>query len=245
MSDLSHLFENNRLWAQRIVERDPGFFQSLTAQQSPGLPVDRLFRQPRARQRDRRAHAGRAVRASERRQRGGPHRPQLPVGAAVRRRRAEGGARHRLRPLRLRRRARGVLALVAGLDRQLAAPRPGRARSPRRRDRRAARRRPANRAAVRAQRDRSGAQRLPDDDRPGRVAARTAPRRPRLDLRRRRRPAPRSALHDQQRRRARAGVSEGAWRGRPRVAVRGFASESRGAPASAGRLWLSRALSSQ
>jgi carbonic anhydrase len=36
MSGLSHLFENNRLWAQRIVERDPDFFQSLTAQQSPG-----------------------------------------------------------------------------------------------------------------------------------------------------------------------------------------------------------------
>ena len=36
MPDLSHLFENNRLWAQRIVERDPDFFQSLTAQQSPG-----------------------------------------------------------------------------------------------------------------------------------------------------------------------------------------------------------------
>ena len=35
MQDLSHLFENNRLWAQRIVERDPDFFQSLTAQQSP------------------------------------------------------------------------------------------------------------------------------------------------------------------------------------------------------------------
>src|SRR4026208_2519895 len=36
MPDLSHLFENSRLWAQRIVERDPDFFQSLTAQQSPG-----------------------------------------------------------------------------------------------------------------------------------------------------------------------------------------------------------------
>ena len=35
MQDLSHLFENNQLWARRIVERDPDFFQSLTAQQSP------------------------------------------------------------------------------------------------------------------------------------------------------------------------------------------------------------------
>ena len=36
MRDLPHLFENNRRWAQRISERDPGFFQSLSAQQSPG-----------------------------------------------------------------------------------------------------------------------------------------------------------------------------------------------------------------
>src|SRR5688572_9891126 len=35
MRDLSHLFQNNQLWARRIVERDPGFFQSLAAQQSP------------------------------------------------------------------------------------------------------------------------------------------------------------------------------------------------------------------
>jgi carbonic anhydrase len=35
MRDLSHLFQNNQLWARRIVERDPGFFQSLASQQSP------------------------------------------------------------------------------------------------------------------------------------------------------------------------------------------------------------------
>src|SRR5215217_7432984 len=35
MRDLTHLFENNRLWARRIVEREPAFFQSLAAQQSP------------------------------------------------------------------------------------------------------------------------------------------------------------------------------------------------------------------
>ena len=32
---LPHLFENNRTWARRITERDPAFFKSLTAQQSP------------------------------------------------------------------------------------------------------------------------------------------------------------------------------------------------------------------
>lgn len=35
MADLRHLFENNQLWAQRIVQRDPDFFTSLAAQQSP------------------------------------------------------------------------------------------------------------------------------------------------------------------------------------------------------------------
>ena len=35
MRTLPNLFENNRRWAQRITERDPGFFQSLTAQQTP------------------------------------------------------------------------------------------------------------------------------------------------------------------------------------------------------------------
>src|SRR5215203_813308 len=35
MPDLRHLFENNQLWARRIVQREPDFFKSLAAQQSP------------------------------------------------------------------------------------------------------------------------------------------------------------------------------------------------------------------
>src|ERR687889_272736 len=35
MRNLPHLFVNNRGWARRILDRDPGFFQSLAAQQSP------------------------------------------------------------------------------------------------------------------------------------------------------------------------------------------------------------------
>lgn len=35
MTTLPHLFDNNRAWARRITERDPQFFQSLSAQQSP------------------------------------------------------------------------------------------------------------------------------------------------------------------------------------------------------------------
>ena len=35
MSSLSELFHNNREWARSITERDPDFFQSLSAQQTP------------------------------------------------------------------------------------------------------------------------------------------------------------------------------------------------------------------
>ena len=35
MANLNSLFENNRAWARRTTERDPNFFQSLTAQQTP------------------------------------------------------------------------------------------------------------------------------------------------------------------------------------------------------------------
>jgi carbonic anhydrase len=35
MRTLRHLFENNRAWAQHVVERDPGFFDKLSRQQSP------------------------------------------------------------------------------------------------------------------------------------------------------------------------------------------------------------------
>ena len=35
MSSLSVLFDNNRAWARRITERDPGFFTALSRQQSP------------------------------------------------------------------------------------------------------------------------------------------------------------------------------------------------------------------
>ena len=35
MRSLTALFDNNRNWARRITERDPGFFQALSEQQSP------------------------------------------------------------------------------------------------------------------------------------------------------------------------------------------------------------------
>jgi carbonic anhydrase len=35
VKSLPELFENNRAWARAIVERQPGFFQSLSAQQNP------------------------------------------------------------------------------------------------------------------------------------------------------------------------------------------------------------------
>ena len=79
---------NNRAWAARKVAADPDFFQRLERQQAPRLSVDRLLRQPGARQRDRRPRSRRAVRAPQRRQSRPAAGRQLPVGAAVRRRRA-------------------------------------------------------------------------------------------------------------------------------------------------------------
>ena len=35
MRTLPHLFDNNRAWARRITVREPAFFESLAAQQSP------------------------------------------------------------------------------------------------------------------------------------------------------------------------------------------------------------------
>lgn len=37
MKVLKHLFENNRKWAARQVDKDPGFFKRLTHQQSPEI----------------------------------------------------------------------------------------------------------------------------------------------------------------------------------------------------------------
>jgi carbonic anhydrase len=35
MSGITHLIENNRAWARRTAEREPGFFEALARQQSP------------------------------------------------------------------------------------------------------------------------------------------------------------------------------------------------------------------
>jgi len=35
MRDIQALFENNRSWASAITRRDPGFFRTLSTQQSP------------------------------------------------------------------------------------------------------------------------------------------------------------------------------------------------------------------
>src|SRR4051812_4824238 len=35
MAEISELFDNNRRWADRITEREPGFFNRLSRQQAP------------------------------------------------------------------------------------------------------------------------------------------------------------------------------------------------------------------
>ena len=127
MKTLDELFKNNREWAEKILRQDPDSSKAL-APAVAHLPVDRLRRQPRARQPDRRPAAGRHLRAPEHRQHGGAHRPQLPVGHAVRGGHPQGEARHRRRPLRLQRRAGRAAPRARRARRQLAAPRAGRAR---------------------------------------------------------------------------------------------------------------------
>ena len=121
--------------------------------------------------------AGRGLRPPQHRQRGRAHRPQLPVGDPVRGRRAQGRAHPRRRPLRLRRRAREPAPARAsawpttGCAMSATSPRSTRAAG-----RRSTRQR-TPRPPVRAQRDRAGAERLPDHHRPampGR-AARSCP----------------------------------------------------------------------
>ena len=98
---LDHLKANNRAWAARKVAADAGILQTPGGPAGAGIPVDRLLRQPRAGQRDRRSRSGRVVCPSQRRQPRTAAGRQLPVGAAVRRRRHQGEAHHRRRSLRL------------------------------------------------------------------------------------------------------------------------------------------------
>ena len=59
MTELAELFERNRAWAAEMVAGDPDFFTGLAEQQSPAYALDRLLRQPCAREPDRRPAARR------------------------------------------------------------------------------------------------------------------------------------------------------------------------------------------
>ena len=94
MPNLADLIENNRRWAAASAAATPVLRPPL-APAGAALPVDRLRRQPRARQRDRRPDARRAVRPPQRGERRRALRSQLPVGAPVRGGGAARRARHR------------------------------------------------------------------------------------------------------------------------------------------------------
>ena len=174
--------------------------------------MDRLRRQPGAGERAGRPPARRAVRAPQRRQRGGARRSQLPLGDPVRGRRAAGPAHHRRRPFALRRRDGGAPGPPRRPGRQLAALRPGRPQ-PAQRLAGHGRRGASRRRARRAQRHRSGAPRLRDHGRARRLGTRPGAGRSRLVLRPGQRPAQRPALHRDQPRRRGDGVRRGGRRG--------------------------------
>src|SRR5579862_2788442 len=72
----------------RLGRRDnpprTGLLQAARGAAVTPVHVDRLRRQPRTRKRDRGPHARRDLCAPQRGERGGAHRPELPVGVAVR-----------------------------------------------------------------------------------------------------------------------------------------------------------------
>ena len=126
MPALDHLFENNRRWAAEVTAARPDFFQKLAAQQAPEYLWIGCS--------DSRVPANEIV-------------GLLPGEMFVHRNVAnvvvhtdlnclsvlqyavdvlKVQPRHRLRPLRLRRRESGARQRQAGVDRQLAAPRAGR-----------------------------------------------------------------------------------------------------------------------
>ena len=212
---LDDLLEGNRVWAAGVVERDPGFFRRLEAQQAPRylwigcsdsrVPANEIVG----------TRSGRVLRPSQRREPRRAHRPQLPVGAAVRGRGAQDRGDRDLRAPRLRRRTCRARRPRHGLidnwlrhvqDVAHEHSRPAGLRSGGR----------PRRPAVSAQRDRAGHERLPHDDRPGGVGPGCATQRARSRLRPRRWRAarPRGSTDGPDEVDERRG---GRWRGSPRV----------------------------
>ena len=106
---------NNLAWAARMLAGDPDFFRRLEQQQTPkylwiGCSDSRV-----PANRDHRARSRRGVRASQRRQPRPASGRELPLGPAVRGRRAEGQAHHGGRPLWLWRRTAAVDGRRRGL----------------------------------------------------------------------------------------------------------------------------------
>ena len=105
MRTLDDLFKNNREWSERIRRQDPEFFAKLSRQQSPTylwigcadsrVPANQIVG----------LLPGDIFVHRNHRQHGGAHRPQLPVGHAVRGRHPQGQTHHRRRALWLQRRA--------------------------------------------------------------------------------------------------------------------------------------------
>jgi len=183
MSSLKHLLDNNRAWAAEVRARRARILSPPRGTAGPALPVDRLLGQPVPANEIVDLLPGELFRPPQRRQRRGPHGPQLPVGSSSTRSTCCasshvivvghygcGGQAGR------------VAGAAARADRQLAA---GTCRTVAARHlpalRGAPRRRRARGTAVRAQRRRAGRARRAHDDRPGRLAPRPAADAARVD----------------------------------------------------------------
>jgi len=106
MGAIAHLFDNNPRLVRQAAPRRPGVLLPPVAAAKAESTSGSAVPTPRAGPRDRRAAARGALRASQHRQRRRAQRPQLPVGDAVRRGRAEGSSTSSSAALRLQRRVR-------------------------------------------------------------------------------------------------------------------------------------------
>ena len=190
-----------------MIERDPELLRAAAGAAGPGVPLDRLLRQPRAGQRDRRPRRPASCSSTAT----SPTSSSTPTSTASRCCSSPStccACKHIIVCGHYG--CGGVRAAFDGaklglIDNWLRHVQDVREQHAPELDALATER--ARRPAVRAERDRAGAPRLPNDGRAGRVGARSAGHGPRLDLRSERRPAARRRLRRRAHRRHRRRIS--------------------------------------